>query len=249
MESDLHLSLSPSFNSYCNVNLAIVDRVVNELKTHSNSKFQNSSPAQEQKDQIFNDFEFSSISRDSISSPVSAEDIFHNGQIRPLFPISKQDLYFSVDEVKPDCKKSSVRRIPLGQLFSEDRDPPPSSSPEKENEDFKAVSMDRTSSSSRNEKRWRFRNILQRSNSEAKESFVVVSPKRSRSKNQNFTLESPKASVDKRRAKFGNVEAVTSSPPQEAVLHLRNRPGKEADRRRSFLPYRRDLIGFFANVY
>ncbi|KAL1291387.1 hypothetical protein HN51_059918 [Arachis hypogaea] len=104
----LHVSPSPSFSSYSSETLAdIAARVINELRQNphqndaasvleddddslfppwenenDNHPHQNDDKANQNDD---DDFEFTFVSREQNTSPISADDIFYNGQIRPLY--------------------------------------------------------------------------------------------------------------------------------------------------------------------
>ncbi|GMH21482.1 hypothetical protein Nepgr_023324 [Nepenthes gracilis] len=54
------------------------------------------------------DFEFSVLCGDEESLPISADEIFYNGQIRPMFPIFNSDLVFGNAEWNPDRQKDFV---------------------------------------------------------------------------------------------------------------------------------------------
>ncbi|BBH09278.1 Cytochrome P450 superfamily protein, partial [Prunus dulcis] len=65
-------------------------------------------------------------------SPISTDDIFQIGQIRPMFSIFNQDLLFSdadddeASRAKGAAASSSYLRLPLKKLFFEERDTPTS---------------------------------------------------------------------------------------------------------------------------
>ncbi|KAE8694564.1 hypothetical protein F3Y22_tig00110781pilonHSYRG00046 [Hibiscus syriacus] len=54
-------------------------------------------------------------------SPVSADDIFYNGQIKPTYPVFDTSLLNNIDQT-PNVKPRS-RRLPLIELMSEEREP------------------------------------------------------------------------------------------------------------------------------
>ncbi|XP_039032137.1 uncharacterized protein LOC120167084 [Hibiscus syriacus] len=66
-------------------------------------------------------FEFAFVCRDPKMSPVSADEIFYNGQIRPTYPVSDTSLLnnniYQTHDVKPRS-----RRLPLRELMGEERE-------------------------------------------------------------------------------------------------------------------------------
>ncbi|CAL5362031.1 unnamed protein product [Camellia sinensis] len=280
MHSSSVLSLSPSFDSYSSGKLAqIAARVVEEFRAESDSQFddvfgltnehesndidQEQPGVQEQEgtksyeDDDDDDFEFPCVCAD----PTSADEIFYNGQIRPVFPIFGRDLLFSdVENCKGEVNSSkpptpSPIRIPLGKLMSEDRDPPSCSSSEadeldgvpagtycvwKPKSDASAVAESpercKKSSSTGSSKRWKFRDLLYRSNSDGKDTFVFLAPSNANSRKK----KNDKASERATEVKVAGKVIPTVARGVAAV--------QEGDRRRLLMPYRQDLVGFFANV-
>ena len=123
-----------------------------------------------------------------------------------------------------------------------------------------------------------FRELLRRCNSDGKESFVFLTPSSSSSKkmmmegennskvdDQKITAAVNKAvsSTNNEGAKIVTVKGKTATAKTAVakvagndtvaaaheVFYVRNRAlNRNAEKRRSFLPYRQDLVGFFANV-
>nr|XP_043607254.1 uncharacterized protein LOC122579204 [Erigeron canadensis] len=153
-------SISPSFTSHSSNNLAdIAARVVEEFRIEnghddqlddifSNDFYDDISLITEKQTQHENEhkkdqeeeekeFEFAVICNNSSSlsplSPISADEIFFNGEIVPRYPLfdqsllldSKNDIIASNNETKLVGLKHSpkdVRRQPLSMFFNEDRD-------------------------------------------------------------------------------------------------------------------------------
>ncbi|KAK6920709.1 Protein of unknown function DUF1645, plant [Dillenia turbinata] len=218
------LSLSPSFNGYSSNKLAeIAARVVQEFSQESEfdefhaENEQNFDKSEEDVNDDEGDeeeeeeFEFSFVGKDSQMSPISADEIFYNGQIRPVFPLFDTSLLLSecnhqtieTHELNPSPKPI---RFPLRKLLFEDRDPPSSSSSEaddlegiqpgtycvwtpKARDDARCKKSNSTGSS----KRWKFKDLLhhQRSNSDGKETFVFLTPSSSRKMKKNKEEEKP----------------------------------------------------------
>lgn len=108
-------------------------------------------------------------------------------------------------------------------------------------------------------KLWRFRDFMNRSNSDGRDAFVYL--------NNNTTITTSSLSnvvkkedkiVSQKKEKSGGdgvVKLVTQNKKKikksEAVLahevYMKSK-AKHEERRRSYLPYRPDLVGFFTNV-
>ncbi|KAF8399709.1 hypothetical protein HHK36_015579 [Tetracentron sinense] len=279
MQASTVLFRSPSFNSYSSFDRCteIGDNVSEESKspvsgneTGVQSSNQQSQIQQNESDD--DDFEFVLVSRDPDDSPISADDIFSNGQIRPIFPIFNRDLLLADghDDFKPP--KVSSLRLPLRKLFLEERDPPSSSSSEADELDGvppgtycvwtpKSVEASpgrcKKSNSTGSSRWWRFRDLLHRSNSDGKDAFVFLSPSSETSTKTNKREEkAEKAEVSKERRNSsetnvaGKVKAkgiAGETISAHEIHYVRNRALKEGVKRRSYLPYRQELVGLFGN--
>lgn len=213
------------------------------------------------------EFEFAFVTRDSeLPSPISADEIFHNGQIRPVYPVFNGDLFMESMEFqrvngkeKGDREKVPTIRLPLRKLFNEERETSmtmttTSSCSSSEGDELDGIPADsycvwrpkeaaaegrckKSSSTGSNSKRWKFKDLLHRSHSDgSKDDFVILSQSNSGRKKQNE--DRSKVAPDS----AGKVKP--SAPPPLPPVY--NRDGCE--KRRSYLPYRQDLVGFFANV-
>ncbi|RZB55998.1 hypothetical protein D0Y65_045305 [Glycine soja] len=72
---------------------------------------------------VDDDFEFSFVPRHTDSSPVSADDIFYNGQIRPIYPLFHQNAVVhasATTETAPHEPRR--RRLPLRTLMFEEEE-------------------------------------------------------------------------------------------------------------------------------
>lgn len=269
---------SPSFNTYSSVNLAeIAARVVEEFRLQdSDSEFESWSHLQS--DLLLNhdlnedvldedgnneddDFEFAFVCREPDSSPISADEIFYNGQIRPIYPypLFTSDFGGSSDSTAITATTSSKSpkssfRSPLRKLLSEDREPSASSCSSSEADELDGVAPEsycvwtpkrteaddqgrcKKSNSTGSSKRWKLRDLLHRSNSDGKETFVFLTPSK-----KNGAEEAKAAAIASERVKV-NVK--------DHLYHVKSncRRLNEGDKRRSFLPYRQDLVGLFSNV-
>ncbi|XP_054822961.1 uncharacterized protein LOC129321269 [Prosopis cineraria] len=214
---------------------------------------------------VVDEEEFSFVCGDLSETLASADELFHNGQIRPKFP-------FFVDE----CEGGSPLRPPLKKLFVERRDisspaledsesiewnraPPVRSYCRWSNKKTTEVLNQRCekSNSTGFSKLWRFRDLKLRSNSDGKDAFVFLTAS-TKKRASSGTTEAEKAVNVKGKAEKiisgeGKKDAVRKSKsktaswgPEKHYVMIRAR--KEGDRRRSYLPYRQDLVGFFTNV-
>ncbi|KAI9124955.1 hypothetical protein K1719_003571 [Acacia pycnantha] len=210
--------------------------------------------------------EFSFVCGDLSQTLASADDLFHNGQIRPKFPLFVQE-----------CGGASPLRPPLKKLFLERQDisspalkvcesvewnraPPPVGSFHRWSNKKTTEVLNRRcekSSSTGFSKLWRFRDLKLRSNSDGKDAFVfltAISKKRTSSAtadaenaaNVKETAEKVSSGEVKNDAVRKSKSKTASWGPEKHYVMTRAR--KESNKRRSYLPYRQDLVGFFTNV-
>lgn len=279
-----------SFNSYSNKNLAdIADRVVEEFKAENGTdedlfvdangylscfdsgRMLNHEKADEneeekiQENEDDDEFEFSFVKESEIS-PVAADEIFYNGQIRPIYPLFNTDLLLDNEDFMNASSNSRLEeasarpksiRLPLRKLFLEEEREPNSSCSSSEADDLegipegtycvwrpktdeKSAGSCKKSNSTGSSKRWKFRDLLYRSNSDGKDTFVFLTPSFKRKENKAEKATTDNAS--KVTAKSKGVPVVEGSP---AMHYVKNGGG---EKRKTYLPYRQDLVGFFANV-
>ncbi|KAF8037554.1 hypothetical protein BT93_B0437 [Corymbia citriodora subsp. variegata] len=286
-ESREQLVVCPSFNSYSADRLADVARGI-ALEDEGEPTSSGHGLGGRLDEAGDDDFEFVSLVREH------DEVMINGGQIGPVYPVFNRDLLYvrgdrtSGGEDKEDLDRDravSSIRIPLKDLFVEDRDPPSSSSSEADELEgipegsycvwapkspagspLSPSRCKKSSSTGSCSKRWRFRDLLRRSNSDGKESFVFLTPT-SRSSSLSRSSDAAKAegvakekaspsppppaaqavAVAERRSKAKEKSKSASASAHE-VFYVRNRAQKEGGRRRSYLPYKQDLVGFFANV-
>ncbi|GER56844.1 hypothetical protein STAS_34585 [Striga asiatica] len=211
------------------------------------------------------EFEFAFAGRGSgMPSPVSADEIFCNGQIRAVYPtlasdsVPKRSEFEKGKEEEAEDGVVSTVRVPLMKLFIEERATPlasaaaaaASSSSSSEADELEGVPADtycvwrpkdaataaeserrcrKSSSGGSSSKRWKFRDLLRRSQSDGgKDRFVFSSRVGSERKVED-------------EEKVGAAGKVKPRPPP-----VYSRDGGE--RRRSYLPYKQDLVGLFAGV-
>ncbi|KAG8388593.1 hypothetical protein BUALT_Bualt02G0141700 [Buddleja alternifolia] len=292
MQAGKVMSLSPSFNSYCNTKFTeIAARVVEEFNSDEfyeefyverrqksairrgkeeeeswkNVEKERTGDLTEDDDDEEEDeeFEFSIVRSDSErSSQITADQIFDNGKIRPVYPIINTDLLIGDGHMKTNIqnenekenglrsldspKSASAIRLPLRKLFIEERETTmtTSSSSSEEAEELDRLpaiarpktaaegeSREKNSSAGCKPKKWKFRDLLQRSNSDgSKDSFVFLTPSSTGSKKEN------EKKVKETQASGGKVKSMAEAPSY-------NRDGGEKPRA-DFL-YRQDLVGLF----
>lgn len=249
----------PSFNSYSSDRLAEIAVKIAAEKSGDDVEDDG-------------DFEFSLV-RDE--TEFSAEEFVYDGQLGPIFPVFNRDLLLSDAggrggaAGRDDERLESSIQVPLSKLFLGDRDgdnnhPSCSSSEADELENIPAgsycvwrpkvadqpspIRCNKSKSTGSASKRWKFRDLLRRSNSDGKESLVFLTPRNREEKSP--TSEIPRKLKGKGgsgAAATGTSTAVAARSPHEA-LYVRNRAMSEVYKKKSYLPYRQDLVGFFVNV-
>lgn len=208
------------------------------------------------------DFEFAFVCRDPDSSPISADEIFYNGQIKPVFPLFDTSLLLDdgADVVAGSNKSKPPVRLSLRKLFIEERDSPSCSSSEADELDGASPGTycvwrpkttpeqespgrcKKSHSTGNSSKRWKFKNLLHRSLSDGRDTLVFLTP--SGSKKRTEKVEKP-AKVDENSNAGGVGHGVSVT---EARKSMNRANAKDGERRRSYLPYKSDLVGLFANV-
>uniref|UniRef100_M1CYA7 Uncharacterized protein n=1 Tax=Solanum tuberosum TaxID=4113 RepID=M1CYA7_SOLTU len=206
------------------------------------------------------DFEFSLVSEKPDNS---IAEFIYDGQTKfqqPIFPLFNRDLLLSDSDLK-DVDKSIL--IPLKKLFLEKSE----SSASSEAEELETIpagtycmwkpkisepspgKCKKSKSTGFVSKRWpRIRHMLRRSNSEGKEedSFVFLLRK-AKSKNSSEVVKTA-GKLKQTKTSGGEKGLPAAAASQQALYYVRNRADKEADKnkRKSYLPYRKELVGFFA---
>ncbi|KAK9276694.1 hypothetical protein L1049_006230 [Liquidambar formosana] len=309
------LSISPSFNTFSSEEYAEISAKLSEdfggklnfnfagtqtekILDEESSKDEKPPEAQDQAeggeeeeeeddDDDDEDYEFSFVSADPDAPPINAEDIFQNGQIRPMFPIFNRDLLFAggYDGDSKSSYDTTYLRSPLRKLFVEEGDHPSTSS---ESDELGGVpdgtycawsgkvveassAVCEKSNSTGFSKRWRFRDLVKRSNSDGRDAFVFLNPtpmsKNPNQRNENVektekiekSAKEERGEVSTERRSSNEVKVISGKVKKKGVKgetassahemhYVRNRALKEVNRRRSYLPYRQDLVGFFTNV-
>lgn len=274
------ISLSPSFNAYSSSDrlAQIAARVVNEFREelgdddddvwkeiddeYENNKQFAQPPSQEHDDvneEEEEEFEFAFVCREAQTSPISADDVFYNGQIRPVYPVFDQSLLLqgnddsdsaAVDKNSEKLATTKPRRQPLRMLMIEEERETASCS-SSEADDLENLppgtycvwappkasggggGCDKSSSTG-SSKRWKFRDLLSRSSSDGDKDTIV--------------FFAPAPTTTKTKAKTKTADKEDSNVVVARKVRSGSKGVEEGDKRRSFLPYRQDLVGFFSNV-
>ncbi|KAM7509131.1 hypothetical protein LguiA_019584 [Lonicera macranthoides] len=253
--------LCPSFNSYSSDKLAEIAAKVSDQYNRESRLYQDEAALDEYND----DFEFSSVTADS-----SVHDVIIDGKILPIFPIFNRDLLINDDEqITNRDNVSQTLRLPLKKLFLDETEATSCSS-SSEADELESIApgtycvwtpnlvqkspsrCKKSNSTGSISKRWNLRHLLRRSNSEGKESpLVFLTPKNEGEKSGN----GEKVEISKERRNDGvkvagkvKAKGIGEKLSAHEVFYVRNRAMKEGDKRKSYLPYRQDLVGFFATV-
>ncbi|KAL0421796.1 UNVERIFIED_CONTAM: hypothetical protein Slati_3202500 [Sesamum latifolium] len=296
MQAGPVVSLSPSFNSYSNSKLAeIAARVAGEFdpdelygdfcfERRRNSAAQrgegggiseNRVPEGEEGEDE-EEFEFAFVTRESeLLSPISADEIFHDGKIRPVYPVFNRDVLLGRGEYRnEDEKGNGVRdsvsskgprvRLPLRKLFIEERETTvtTSSSSSSEADELDGLAVETYCV-------WRPKEAAAAAEAEEEEEdgrckksgSAGSSSKRwklrdllhrshSDGSKDNFVTLSHSSSGRKKENEKGGKETPGSGgkvkPAAPPPPPPYNRDGGE--KQRSYLPYRQDIVGIFGNV-
>ncbi|KAI3720314.1 hypothetical protein L6452_21230 [Arctium lappa] len=205
-------------------------------------------------------------------------EVFENGQIRPVFPLFDQSLLLNGDNDGEGRLRLPIH-VPVDKVFIESpRRSPSSMASEGEETDGVAAGticalskesdtgtpeMNMKSNSTGFSKLWRFRDKMNRSNSDGRDAFVFLEApeRRTTTSTASATLIGKVNAVDESPAKVNGagvggkakvVKKGTKAKKATASAHevyLKQRGGQtEDERRRSYLPYRPGLMGFFTNV-
>ncbi|CAA3016876.1 Hypothetical predicted protein [Olea europaea subsp. europaea] len=248
-DGEEELCICPSFTSCSADRIAEIANKVTGLNTTDTKEDENND----------DDFEFALVGE---NQRFLDEEFIDDGQIKQVFPVFNRDLLVSYDDYDKGLSGEGVEsiRIPLKKNFMEKckNDYPSSSSSEADEletippgtycvwrPEFSKSSpcqCKKSKSTGSGSKRWKFRDLVRRCNSEGKDSFILLTPKHKE--------EKPKENVNSKKSKAKRVVSGEKSAANSLheAFYVRNRAIKESDKRKSFLPYRQDLVGFFPNA-
>lgn len=220
--------------------------------------------------------EFSFVCVNSDGSLISADDIFQDGQIRPIFPLLNRDLLLA-DGEDDDSKGEgpATLRPPLKKLFIEESLTSSSSSSSSSNSEpaepkgpycvWKGKAVEaapsevvcKKSNSTGFSKLWRFRELVLRSNSDGKDAFVFLNPQNQNNPSTTTTATTKTTSSSKKaekseKSRNEKKKVVKKGKSDETASsahkkhYVMNRAKKEGGKRKSYLPYKN--VGFFTDV-
>ncbi|EPS61134.1 hypothetical protein M569_13665 [Genlisea aurea] len=268
MESSSVAAQLPSFNSYSNDRFSeIADRVVEELgygevyidgdSDEFEEELEGGKVFGEEEEDDDEDFEFEVVAGGSgLPAPISADEIFVDGKIRPIYPVFGRDLlmerFGESRAARLETDKAPAVRVPLRKLFISERESSmtlatTSSCSSSEADDLDGVPADsycvwqpkesaddrckKSHSTGSHSKRWRLKmkELLNRSHSESSQNGVVLIGLKSsaRRKQSDDGAKSPPTG-----------EAKLKSPPATAPPCS----NRTAEKRRSYLPYKQVLF-------
>lgn len=270
MQGSSVLTVSPGLNLHAFPKN--FSEISNEMSEEFEAKLRlggsESESAEEQKDlEAEEEEEFSFALTNPDGSPISAEEAFQDGLIRPIFPIFDRSLLFSGGDesvsdpasLRPPLKKLFVEESRDSSSDAEDSSPAePGTYCEWNGKAAMEASpeMSKKSNSTGFCRLWRFRDLVVRSSSDGKDAFVFLNPNSAKSATEEASekTEKERKSVSGTAApatvtivKKKKKAAETASSVHERH-YVRNRAKKEVDKRQSYLPYRPNLVGFFTSV-
>ncbi|KAL9992617.1 hypothetical protein Hdeb2414_s0026g00678521 [Helianthus debilis subsp. tardiflorus] len=208
------------------------------------------------------EFEFAVVCRNPSLSPVSADEIFSNGEILPRYPLFDRSLLLN-DVVSDHSDKISVTesvRQPLGKLFREERESS-SCTTSSEADNLAGVTpgtyciwkpkeesperCKKSNSTGNTSKRWRLRNLLQRSNSDSRMTAGKHAPVTDIG---NFPATKKKGEKAKKVDKTAKVAGADDDGELTSVTDEIKSANKGSNPFRSYLRHKKDNIGVHANV-
>ncbi|XP_010460144.1 PREDICTED: uncharacterized protein LOC104741069 [Camelina sativa] len=216
--------------------------------------------------------EFSFACVNAEGSPITADEAFEDGQIRPVFPLFNRDLLFDYDNAdrqNDDVSVTDENRPRLRKLFVEDRNGD-GNGDETAKESLgpycswsggtvaeASPETCRKSNSTGFSKLWRFRDLVSRSNSDGRDAFVFLNNNNNNVGDNKTRTQVVAAEKNKGKEKTSTSTSSSSSSEKKKKkkkmeksahekLYMRNRAMKEEVKHRSYLPYKQ--VGFFTNV-
>ncbi|KAM0958096.1 hypothetical protein EV1_023189 [Malus domestica] len=211
-----------------------------------------------------------------VSFQKSADQVFFDDrQIGPVFPVFNRDLLQDKsqrillaggrNDKKVEEDDDGVRSSSSSEVDELEAVPPgtycvwmpKSASAEARGKCKKSKSTGTSSSGTSSSRRWSLRDLLRRSNSEGGKNMVFLTPLSSNSKKVEDNRETKKSSGSGTGSTSGSdgprkkpSKGSNSLSMAHEAFYVRNKTvAKDGyNKRRSYLPYRQDLVGFFASV-
>ncbi|MBA0847388.1 hypothetical protein Goshw_017217 [Gossypium schwendimanii] len=225
------LSFCPSFNIYSSDNNNLVD-----IADTVSREFKNDAVSEDE------EFEFVNTLSENPEMSSSSFPIFNRrdgDNAEQAIRIPLRDLFISDRDIPFSSSSSSSEADELEGLPADTYCVwKPKQSPESSPNSCKKSTSAGSSSSS---KRWRFiKDLLKRSNSTGNVS--------SSSSFSFLNLDKNEEKVNEKTAKATTKVKRDEKSPAAKSFYVGNKVLKEGDKRRSYLPYRQDLVGIFANI-
>ncbi|KAH1128776.1 hypothetical protein J1N35_000154 [Gossypium stocksii] len=225
------LSFCPSFNIYSSDNNNLVDIADNVSRNFKNDAFSEDE-----------EFEFVNTLSENPEMSSSSFPIFNRrdgDNVEQAIRIPLRDLFIGDRDIPFSSSSSSSEADELEGLPADTYCVwKPKQSPESSPNSCKKSKSAGSSSSS---KRWRFiKDLLKRSNSAGNVS--------SSSSFSFLNLDKNEEKVNEKTAKATTKVKRDEKSPAAKSFYVGNKVLKEGDKRRSYLPYRQDLVGIFANI-
>ncbi|KAF1861602.1 hypothetical protein Lal_00025985 [Lupinus albus] len=210
-----------------------------------NKDDQNHEQEEEEEEEEEEEFTFMFTSPDG--SPISADDVFENGQIRPVFPVFDQNILFTdgndgASGIRSPIKKVFVHKIdnsPLSTAAESSKSGPELPTTADSYCEWTPKSAVKSNSTGFS-KLWRFKEHMLRSNSDGKDTFVLIQPAAAKAEKAR--------SGEVRNVVVKKVKGKTTSSSAHEKNYVMYRAKKENEKHKSYLPYKQDLFGFFANA-
>ncbi|KAK5820420.1 uncharacterized protein LOC108484541 [Gossypium arboreum] len=225
------LSFCPSFNIYSSDNNNLVD-----IADTVSRNFKNDAVTGDE------EFEFVNTLSENPEMSSSSFPIFNRrdgDNVEQAIRIPLRDLFIGDRDIPFSLSSSSSEADELGGLPADTYCVwKPKQSPESSPNSCKKSTSAGSSSSS---KRWRFiKDLLKRSNSAGNVS--------SSSSFSFLNLDKNEEKVNEKTAKATTKVKRDEKSPAAKSFYVGNKVLKEGDKRRSYLPYRQDLVGIFSNI-
>lgn len=240
-------SFSPSFSTYSGDNLVkIAERVGGDYykeKGDDSFEFATLHTVHETVSSIVFpvfDQKHEDVSPETVVTPLKDLFLRENEQSPP------QQTYSSSDEEEEEEEEDELDTIP-GEIYcpwTPARSPVEMTSPCR-----KSKSTGSSSTSTWSKRRWRIRNLLKRSRSDGKETleFLNSNPVDNIDKSCTSSPCPKNKETVKTKSKKKEKEKVSVSAHEK--FYLRNKAMKEEDKRKSYLPYKQELVGLFSNIH
>ncbi|CAH8309201.1 unnamed protein product [Eruca vesicaria subsp. sativa] len=232
-------SFSPSFSTYSGDNLVkIAERVGGDHykeKGDDSFEFATLQTVHEQPSSLLFpvfDQKHEDVSPETVVTPL--KDLF----LREKEHSSPQQTYSSSDYEEEEDE--------LDTIPSEIYCPwTPARSPVEMSPCRKSKSTGSSSTSTWSRKRWRLRNLLKRSRSDGKETLEFLSSSPVNNKDESSSSSPCPKNKEAVKTKKKEKEKVSA----HEKFYLRNKAMKEEDKRKSYLPYKQELVGLFSNIH